>query len=175
MAKITDVQPAEQVPDSRADSTVDVLADIASEELAEHADIAAKLASAEAATIEAEAADVADGWREALGTARELLIAVVPPLDPVWSNPRLDALAAALGRCDQAYGWGGAGKLLGHPLFGLFVAGAPVGYGTYQVVKPMMDKAKAEQAAKLAATKVKPGSMTPEQLAVVPDAPAFGT
>ncbi|CAE6746541.1 hypothetical protein R69619_02724 [Paraburkholderia nemoris] len=175
MPKITDATPGEPVVvDTRADSTVDVLQEIALEEMSEHADIAAKAEAAEQATIESEAADVAAGWREALGVAREMLIAVIPPLDPVWSNPRLDALSVALGRCDQAYGWGGAGKLLGHPLFGLVAAGAPIGYGTYQVVKPMMDKAKAEQAAK-AAQAIKPGSMTQEQLAVAPGAPSFGS
>ena len=175
MAKLTDATPVEPaVVDTRADSTVDVLAEIAQEEMSEHADIAAKVLAAEAATIESEAADVAAGWREALGTARELLIAVIPPLDPVWSNPRLDALAAALGRCDQAYGWGGAGKLLGHPLFGLAIAGAPIGWGTYQVVKPIMDEKKKQiEAAK--AKKIKPGSMTPAELAVAPEAPAFGS
>lgn len=176
MAKITDAAPAEPgVVDTRSDSTVDVLAEIAQEEMSEHADIEARVMAAEAATIESEAADVAAGWREALGAAKELLTAVIPPLEPVWTNARMDALAAALGRCDQAYGWGGAGRLLGHPLFALAVAGAPIGWGTYQVVKPMMDKAKAEQAAKLAATKVKPGSMTQDQLAVVAGAAAFGS
>ncbi|MFM0206937.1 hypothetical protein PQQ96_05960 [Paraburkholderia sediminicola] len=176
MGKITEATTLEAaVVDTRADSTVDVLAGIAQEEMSEHADIAAKVEAAEAATIESEAATVAAGWREALGAAKELLTAVIPPVEPVWTNARMDALAAALGRCDQAYGWGGAGQLLGHPLFALAVAGAPIGYGTYQVVKPMMDKAKAEQAAKLAAPKIKPGSMTQEQLAVAPEAPAFGT
>jgi hypothetical protein len=176
MAKITDAAPAEPgVVDTRADSTVDVLAEIAAEEMTEHADIAARIEADAAATAESEAADVAAGWREALGVAREMLIAVIPPLDPVWSNPRLDALAAALGRCDQAYGWGGAGKLLGHPLFGLAIAGAPIGYGTYVVVKPMMEEAKKKQIEAQKARQIKPGSMTPEQLAVAPEAPAFGS
>jgi hypothetical protein len=176
MAKINEAPSAAEpaAVDTRADSTVDMLADIAAEEIAEHADIAAKVEAAEAATIESEAALVAAGWREALGAAKELLVAVIPPVEPVWTNARMDALAAALGRCDQAYGWGGAGQLLGHPLFALAVAGAPVAYGTYTVVKPMMDKAKQEKAAKAVAAPVKPGSMTQEQLAVAPGAPAFG-
>lgn len=173
MAKVTEEVPA-PVADTRADSTVDVLAEIAQEELAEHEEIAAKVEQTEAATAEAEASDIAAGWREALGVAREMLVAVIPPLDPVWSNPRLDTLAVALGRCDQAYGWGGAGKMLGHPLFALFVAGAPIGYGTYQVVKPMVDKAKADKAIKDANRAIKPGSMTQEQLAVAAGAPEFG-
>lgn len=175
MAKIQELAAGPVVvQDGRADSTLDVLASIADEELTEHADIAAKIEAADAATIESEAADVAAGWREALGAAKELLVAVIPPLDPVWTNTRMDALAAALGRCDQAYGWGGAGKLLGHPLFALAVAGTPIAYGTYVVVKPMLDETKAKKAAQQQA-KLKPGSMTPEQLAVVKDAPAFGS
>jgi hypothetical protein len=173
MAKITD-KPADVVPDTRADSTLDALGAIAQEEQAEHAEIAAKVEAAEAATVEAEAADVAAGWREALGAARELLVAVIPPLEPVWNNARLDALAAALGRCDQAYGWGGAGRLLGHPLFGLAVAGAPLAYGTYTVVKPMMDAAKAKQLEKQREPRRVPGSATQEQLAVAPNAAGFG-
>lgn len=175
MAKITDPQPVDgPVADMRADSTLDALREIAAEELREHEDIAAKVEAQAQQTIESEAAAVAAGWREALGAAREMLIAVIPPLDSVWTNPRMDALAAALGRCDQEYGWGGAGQLLGHPLFGLAVAGAPLAYGTYTTVKPMIEEGKKKRAAEEAAKKVKPGSMTQEQLAVAPGAPAFG-
>jgi hypothetical protein len=174
MAKVMDPETGRVVQDGRADSTVDTLAQIAAEEVAEQVEQEADAAAAQAQEAASVAADLTHEWRGALEMARELLVSVVPPLDPVWSPPRLDKLAAALARCDQEYGWGGTGAVLGHPLFGLAVAGAPLGWGTYQVVKPMMDAAKAKKLEQERA-KLKPGSMTQEQLAMVPGAPAFGS
>lgn len=175
MAKITDPAPAEApVVDKRADSTLDALGAIAAEELAEQVDIEAQEAAAQTKQAEAQAVDLTREWREALDMAREMIVATVPPLDPVWSADRLDRLAGALARCDERYGWGGAGVLLGSPLFGLAVAGAPLAIGTYQVIKPMTDAARIERERQKRAA-IPPGSMTREQLAVAPGAPAFGS
>jgi hypothetical protein len=174
MAKITDPAP-EEVPvnDTRADSTMDALGAIAAEETAETVAQETAEAAAEAQAAATQVADLTREWREALDMAREMIVATIPPLDPVWSADRLDRLAVALARCDERYGWGGTGALIGSPLFGLAVAGTPIAFGTYQVVKPMMDAEKAQREAAQRARTLPPGAMTQEQLAIVP-APAFG-
>jgi hypothetical protein len=173
MPKITDT-PVEHVPDTRADSTVDTLSLIAAEEQAETAAVEQGAAAQEAQEAATQEADLAHEWRGALQMAREIVVEFVPPLDPVWSPDRLDRLAGALARCDQEYGWGGTGQLLGHPLFGLAIAAAPIGWGSYVVVKPMLDEAKAKKLAEQRERQGPPGSMTREQLAVARGAPAFG-
>ncbi len=191
MAKITEAAP-DTLADFRTASTQDgkpvlvaagvhpaveaaILDQIAQEELTEQASMAAKEQAAEVAEAESTLADIAHEWRGALEAARVLLVEMIPPLDPVWSPPRLDKLSVALARCDQEYGWGGVGELAKSPLVALAVAGGPIAWGSYVVVKPMMDEAKAKKIAAQQASKIKPGSMTQEQLAVAPEAPAFGS
>jgi hypothetical protein len=67
--------------------------------------------------------------------ARDIVASAFPALGAVWTKDRMDNIGAALARCDEHYGWGGAGKLIGHPLAGLAVASFPVAIGTVQWVK----------------------------------------
>lgn len=184
MAKITE-QTAMPINDQRADSTQDQagaapfaqLDAIAAEEHVEQAQEQISVEQIEAQQQEGEILASAGEWRPALDLAREMLVATVPELEPVWTPSRLDKLALAIAQCDIAYGWGGAGTFMRSPLLGLAVAGAPLAVGTYKVIKPKLDAAKAQQieAQRKAREALKPGSMTSEQLAVAPDAPAFGS
>lgn len=185
MAKIGTPQAAQPVNDQRDDSTLDQQTEalpfasldaIAGEEAA---DVVQEQVSAEQLEQDREEGQIlasADEWRPALDMAREMLISTVPELEPVWTPPRLDKLAIAIARCDIAYGWGGAGTFMRSPLLGLAVAGFPLAVGTHRVIKPKLEAAKAAKLAQEQARReaVKPGSMTQEQLAVAPGAPAFG-
>jgi hypothetical protein len=175
MAKVTDAPVEQPVPDVRADSGVDLLADIANEEIQEQAEAAAKVVATEAAEAESMLADIAHEWRGALEAGRVLLVELVPELDPVWSPARLDTLSVALARCDQEYGWGGVAEVAKSPLVALAVAGGPIAWGTYTVIKPKMEAAKAAKLEAARQNAIKPGSMTQEQLAMVKGAPAFGS
>ncbi|WP_186289121.1 hypothetical protein [Burkholderia gladioli] len=156
------------VIDGRADSTADnkgdqgaladVLASIALEEQREDEAIAAKVARDATAEAEAALAELVSGWETAVSHGADILTSAFPALLPVWTKPRCDGLAAALARCDEHYGWGGAGALLGHPLLGLAVASAPLAIGTVQVIK--VEKMKAE-AAKLAANNAASDARSP--------------
>lgn len=185
MAKVGTHQAAQPVNDQRDDSTLDQhteslpfanLDAIAGEEAA---DVVQEQVSAEQLEQERQEGEIltsAGEWRPALDLAREMLVATVPELDEVWTPPRLDKLALAIARCDIEYGWGGAGTFMRSPMLGLAVAGFPIAMGTYRVVKPKIEAAKAIKLAQEQAKReaVKPGSMTQEQLAVAPGAPAFG-
>jgi hypothetical protein len=175
MAKVTDAPVEQPVQDARSDSGIDLLAEIANEEIAEQAEAQAKTVAAEAAEAENTLADIAHEWRGALEAGRVLLVEMIPELDPVWSPPRLDKLSVALARCDQEYGWGGVGELAKSPLVALAVAGGPIAWGTYTVIKPKMEAAKAAKLEAARQNAIKPGSMTQEQLAVAKGAPAFGS
>lgn len=76
----------------------------------------------------------ADGWRQAVGTAKDLICSPFPEAEPVWTGERMDNLASALARCDAAYGWGGVGGLFAHPLIGLALASFPLAVGTAKAV-----------------------------------------
>lgn len=76
----------------------------------------------------------ADGWRQAVGTAKDLICSPFPEAEPVWTDERMDNLAGALARCDAAYGWGGIGGLFAHPLIGLALASFPLAVGTAKAV-----------------------------------------
>ena len=75
-----------------------------------------------------------DGWREAVGAARDIVCSTYPEADPVWSNDRMDALAGAMARCDAIYGWGGVGGLFANPMIGLAVAAYPLAVGTAKAI-----------------------------------------
>lgn len=140
MAKITDPVVA-GVPDARADSTLDgaapadPLAAIAQEEIDANEAIAAKVAADVQAEAEAAMGDLVQGWQEACRHGADIITSAYDGLKPVWTPERMDSLGAALARADAHYGWGGAGRLLGHPLLGVGVAALPVAIGTAQFVK----------------------------------------
>lgn len=131
------------VIDARADSTVDaapqtvnaVLDQIKGEELAENEELRASVEAEQQAQLDGERAKLVGGWQQAMQDARDIVASAFPQLGAVWTKDRMDNIGAALARCDEHYGWGGAGKLIGHPLAGLAVASFPVALGTYQWIK----------------------------------------
>lgn len=151
MAKIG--QPGPQVTaDGRADSTLDAivaaqldpgaaLAAIAGEEIAENEAVAAAIEAQQQAEADAIMAELVEGWQTAMRHAADVVTSAADGLKPVWTNDRMDAIGAALARCDAHYGWGGAGKLLGHPVVAVAVASAPVVIGTIKWAQ--VEKAKA--------------------------------
>ncbi|WP_246794594.1 hypothetical protein [Burkholderia perseverans] len=166
MAKITDPRGDTQA-DARADSTLDAappdpLEAIAQEEIKENADVAAKMAADAQAEADAMMGDLVQGWQEACRHGADIVTAAFDGLKPVWTADRMDNLGAALARADAHYGWGGAGRLLGHPLLGVGVAAIPVVIGTAQFVKlerARIAAAQADDGRRLAAAP--PGGMTP--------------
>jgi hypothetical protein len=147
MAKIGEVRPV-VVSDDRADSTIDrpgdtvsALGAIAAEEIAEDAALAAKIEAEAQAEVEAEMAALIAGWQEAMNHAADVVTSFSGDLKTIWTKDRMDNVGAALARCDAHYGWGGAAKLISHPLVGLGVAAAPVVIGTVKWAQ--VEKAKA--------------------------------
>jgi hypothetical protein len=136
MAKLGEARPA--AADSRADSTLDqlngdpvaALGAIAAEEIAENEAVAAQIEAQQQAEADAEMAALVEGWQEAMKHAADVITSISPDLKPIWSAERMNNVGAALARCDAHYGWGGAAKLISHPLVGLGVASAPVVIGT---------------------------------------------
>lgn len=143
------------------------LSSIAAEELseAEAGEAAAlKAAEKEAANVEG---DLADEYLEAVNHAADLICAPFPSAEPVWSKERKVRLAAALARCDSAYGWGGIGGFMSHPLIGLAFAGVPLAVGTARAI--------AKDRAEMAAATGKPeGALAPSFSAGDPLAAAAG-
>lgn len=144
------------VSDTRADSTLDALsaaqsspadalAAIAGEEIAENEALAADLEARAQEEADAAMAELVDGWQTAMRHAADVVTSAAEGLKPTWTNERMNAIGAALARCDAHYGWGGAGKLISHPLVGLGVASAPVVIGTVKWAQ--VEKAKARVAA----------------------------
>lgn len=134
-AVTVDAQP--QTPD-------DVLAQIAGEEIAENDAIREAVEQQAADAAEADMADLVAGYQEACRHGADIITSMFDGLKPVWSPERMDNLGAALARADAHYGWGGAGRLLGHPLVGVGVAALPVVIGTVQFAK--LERLKLEQA-----------------------------
>ncbi|ONT51511.1 hypothetical protein, partial [Burkholderia cenocepacia] len=120
MAKLGQEHPG-VVADARAGSTLDVdqpvdpLAAIAQEEIDANEEVAAKAAAAAQAEDDAVMGDLVQGWQEACRHGADIITAAFDGLKPVWTPERMDNLGAALARADAHYGWGGAGRLLGHP------------------------------------------------------------
>jgi hypothetical protein len=180
--KVTDPAAQERpIPDGRSDATADqwnALDAIAGEEaqaVAQQTVTAEEVAEQQLQTAIAQGADE---WRPLLDLGREMLVATVPELDGVYTPSRLDKLAVALAHCDIAYGWGGAAQFARSPLLGLGIAAFPLAVGTYRVVKPKLDAAKAAklaaERARLAGQQRRPGSATEEELAIAKGAPPFG-
>lgn len=173
--------------DNRADSTLDaaptgpetpadVIAQIGQEELDEHEAIAEKVQADEQAAIDAAHAALAAGYRDAMNHAAKMVSAMFPELKPVWGEDSMGNIGEAPAHCDEHYGWGGAGKLLGHPLVHLAVASFPVAVGTAQYFR--MRRAEAEAAA-LAARRGAPATVgraaAPGQAAPAGPAPNLAT
>lgn len=155
MAKIGQAGPG-VIGDARADSTLDALAAaqaspadklkaIAQEEIAENEAVAADMEAQAQAEADAVMTELVEGWQTAMRHAADVVTSAAEGLKPTWTNERMDAIGAALARCDAHYGWGGAGKLISHPLVGLGVASAPVVIGTIKWAQ--VEKARAQAAA----------------------------
>ena len=136
MAKVGEARP-EVIGDARADSTIDrpmdtasALGAIAAEEIAEDEALRAQVEADAQAAADAEMGELVEGWQEAMKHAADVITSFSPDLKSIWSAERMENVGAALARCDAHYGWGGAAKLISHPLVGLGVASAPVVIGT---------------------------------------------
>jgi hypothetical protein len=161
------------VADARSDSTIDqltadpatALGAIAAEEIAENEALAAQIEADAQAEADAEMAALVEGWQEAMKHAADVITSLSPDLKPIWSADRMENVGAALARCDAHYGWGGAAKLISHPLVGLGVASAPVVIGTVKWAQAEkvknMARIREQRAAALAG--VPPGTAQPEK------------
>jgi hypothetical protein len=134
------------------------LSSIADEEAAELGQGQADQHAQERAQAEARAEDATEGWLQAVDVAGEIIGATWPTARPVWNPPAKERLAQALARCDEAYGWGGVGAIMSHPLLGLALAGFPLVLGTAKAVADERRKAAIEVEAK---TVVKPNGADP--------------
>jgi hypothetical protein len=130
--------------DAAPQTPADILTAIAGEEQAENEAIRDAAQAAEQGAADAIMDELVEGWQEACRHGADILTSMFDGLKPVWTPERMDNLGAALARADAHYGWGGAGKLLGHPLVGVGVAALPVVIGTVQFVK--LERAKLEHA-----------------------------
>jgi hypothetical protein len=117
------------------------LSSIAAEEQAETSQAEAAQNADAAAQADERAEDAVEGWLQAVGTAGEIISATWPSARPVWNPGAQERLAAALARCDEAYGWGGVGSLMSHPLLGLAFAAFPLAVGTAKAVAEERRKA----------------------------------
>jgi len=117
------------------------LTGIADEELSESRQADAEKSKEQADEAEERAEDATEGWLQAVNTAGEIISATWPSARPVWNPGAQERLAAALARCDEAYGWGGVGSLMSHPLLGLALAAFPLAIGTAKAVAAERAKA----------------------------------
>jgi hypothetical protein len=117
------------------------LSSIADEESAELGKAQADQSAQAHAEADARAEDATEGWLQAVDVAGEIIGATWPSARPVWNPPAKERLAAALARCDEAYGWGGVGAIMSHPLLGLAFAGFPLVLGTAKAVAEERRKA----------------------------------
>ena len=115
---------------------------IAAEETAELAEQAGAEQAKEQAVQQQSQEENAAGWRQAVRAAGDIVCSALPEAKPVWTGERMDNLGDALSRCDEQYGWGGAGSLFSHPLLGLVVAAFPLALGTANTLKTVKAKAK---------------------------------
>lgn len=153
------------VNDQRADSTLDavqpveagsILGAIAAEELQENEALAQAIeAQAEAEAERVMSARIED-WQAACRHGADIVTSAVPDLKDVWAPDRMDRLGAALARADAHYGWGGAGRFLGHPLVAVGVAALPVAIGTATWAKAEREKRAAQR---IAASRGEPVAM----------------
>jgi hypothetical protein len=117
------------------------LSGIAEEELQENRQAEMKQGADEAAQAEERAEDAVEGWLQAVDVAGEIVAATWPSARPVWNTSAKSRLAEALARCDEAYGWGGVGAIMSHPLLGLALAAFPLAVGTAKAVATERAKA----------------------------------
>lgn len=92
----------------------------------------AEMAAAKKAAAEEKAS--VDGWMMAVTQVKDIVVSPFPEAAPVWTDDRMENLAAALARCDAAYGWGGIGGLFRHPLIGLAIVSFPLAVGTAKAI-----------------------------------------
>lgn len=144
------------------------LSGIAAEETAQQDAIDDAQAQAEAEAVEVEQEDNFKGWLAAIEHATDMIVAVIPEATPVWSPKRQEALAKALARCDEAYGWGGVGGFFSHPLIGLAFAAGPLVLGTAKAIK----QAQENKTVDVDAREVKPNADPMGAAAAGPAAPA---
>ncbi|MBT2180499.1 hypothetical protein KKP06_22035 [Ralstonia pickettii] len=142
-----------------------VLDGIAAEEVAESAEQAAQATAAQAAEQQQQQQENADGWRQAVRAAGDIVTSALPEAKPVWTGERMDNLGDALARCDEQYGWGGAGALFSHPLIGLAVAAFPLALGTVKVLKDVREKEVAKGAPAAMAKPIPPSEQPDVTLA----------
>lgn len=128
------------------------LSEIAAEEAVQQETIQGEQDAAQAQEAAAEQASNVEGWRQAVSHAASMITAMIPEATPVWNGARVDALAEALAKCDEAYGWGGVGGLFSHPLIGLGFASFPLVVGTAKAISA----AKARQVVDVDARPVAP-------------------
>jgi len=145
------------------------LSSIAAEEVAEQGQAQAEAQAGEQAEAEQRAQDATEGWLQAVDVAGEIIGATWPSARPVWNPAAKERLAEALARCDEAYGWGGVGAIMSHPLLGLAFAGFPLVLGTAKAVAEERRKAAVDVEARDA---LKPVQVDP--MAEAAGAPAQG-
>ena len=138
---------------------------IAAEEVAESADAAAQATAAQQAQEAQQQQENAEGWRQAVRAAGDIVTSALPEAKPVWTRERMDNLGDALARCDEVYGWGGAGNLLTHPLIGLAVAAFPLAFGTVKVVQTINEREASKGAPAVMAKPVPPSEQPDVTLA----------
>ncbi len=116
------------------------LSGIADEETAQQEAIDGAQAEAAAQEAAVEQEDNVEGWRTAVGYAASMIAAMIPEAEVVWNPKKCDALAEALAKCDEAYGWGGVGGLIGHPLVALGFASFPLVVGTAKAINQAKER-----------------------------------
>ena len=117
------------------------LSGIADEEIAEQDRARGEAEAGAQAEAEQRAEDATAGWLQAVDVAGEIVSATWQSARPVWNPAAKERLAEALARCDEAYGWGGVGTIMSHPLLGLALAAFPLVLGTAKAVAEERRKA----------------------------------
>jgi hypothetical protein len=145
------------------------LSSIAAEEIAETSQAEAEQRTEAAEEAEQRAEDATAGWLQAVDVAGEIVSATWQSARPVWNPAAKERLAEALARCDEAYGWGGVGTIMSHPLLGLALAAFPLVLGTAKAVAEERRKAAVDVEAREA---LKPTPVDP--MAAAAGAPAQG-
>jgi hypothetical protein len=144
------------------------LSGIAAEEIAETSQAEADQHADETAEADQRAADATEGWLQAVDVAGEIVSATWQSARPVWNPAAKERLAEALARCDEAYGWGGVGAIMSHPLLGLALAAFPLVLGTAKAVAEERRKAAVDVEAREA---LKPTPVDPMASAAGAQAP----
>lgn len=147
------------------------LSSIAAEEIAETSQAEAEQHAEAAAEADQRAEDSTAGWLQAVDVAGEIIGATWQSARPVWNPAAKERLAEALARCDEAYGWGGVGTIMSHPLLGLAFAAFPLVLGTAKAVAEERRKAAVDVEAREA---LKPTFSAGDPMATAAGAPAQG-